>query len=149
MIIWIPFLFSCDDTTNKDNEEWIQKKLRELKKFQIPTITGVQKTWESITRNYELIEGAQLSNGFIILMTLHNTKETLSSSDISKTMSYNSLGRIYKPTSTLKDSMENRLKREGYVEGIVENNKTYYKITSKGKKLLKGWISFLSAYKEN
>jgi hypothetical protein len=43
--------------------------------------------------------------------------------DISKTISYNSLGRIYKPASTLKDSLENRLKREGYVEGIVENNK--------------------------
>ena len=25
---------------------------------------------------------------------------------------------------TFKDSLENRLKREGYVEGIVENNKT-------------------------
>jgi hypothetical protein len=45
--------------------------------------------------------------------------------DISKTISYNSLGRIYKPASTLKDSLENRLKREGYVEGIVENNKTF------------------------
>jgi hypothetical protein len=45
--------------------------------------------------------------------------------DISKTISYNSLGRIYKPASTLKDSLENRLKREGFVERIVENNKTF------------------------
>ena len=45
--------------------------------------------------------------------------------DISKTISYNSLGRIYKPASTLKDSLENRLIREGYVKGIVENNKTF------------------------
>ena len=50
----------------------------------------------------------------------------------------------------MKDSLENRLKREGYVEGIVENNnKTYYKITPKGKKLLKSWISFLSGYKSD
>ena len=56
-----------------------------------------------------------------------------------------------KSTSTLNDSLENRLKkREGYVEGIVENNnKTYYKITQKGKKLLKGRISFLDAYKDD
>ena len=82
-------------------------------------------------------------------MILDKAEKPLTSSDISKTISYNSLGRIYKPASTLKDSLENRLKREGYVEGIVENNKTYYKITSKGKKLLKGWITFLSAYKRD
>jgi DNA-binding PadR family transcriptional regulator len=76
-------------------------------------------------------------------MTLDKAEESLlTSSDISKTISYNSLGHIYKSVSTVKDSLENRLKREGYVEGIVENNKTYYKITSKGKKLLKGWIRF-------
>jgi hypothetical protein len=56
----------------------------------------------------------------------------------------------YKPESALKDSLEDRLKREkGYGVGIIANNKTYYKITFKGKKLLKGQISFLSAYKIN
>jgi DNA-binding PadR family transcriptional regulator len=36
------------------------------------------------------------------------------------------------------------LKQEGYVKGVVENNnKTYYKITIKGKKLLNGWVPFL------
>ncbi len=50
------------------------------------------------------MEGAQLSNSFIILMILDKSKESLTSSDISKTISYNSLGRIYKPASTLKDS---------------------------------------------
>jgi DNA-binding PadR family transcriptional regulator len=104
----------------------------------------------SITDNFALIEGAQLSNSFIILMTLDKAEESLlTSSDISKIISYNSLGHIYKPASTLKDSLENHLKREGYIEGIVENNKTYYKITPKGKKLLKGWISFLTAYKND
>ena len=125
------------------------KKLRELKNkkdFKFLLLQQIQKTWESITRNYELIEGAQLSSSFVILMTLDNSEEPLTSSDISKIISYNSLGHIYKPASTLKDSLENRLEREGYVEGIVQDNRTYYKITSKGKKLLKGWISFLSAY---
>lgn len=61
-------------------------------------------------------------------MTLDKAEEALTSSDISKTISHNSLGRIYKPASTLKDSLENHLKREGYVERIIENNKTYYKI---------------------
>jgi hypothetical protein len=124
------------------------EKIKQKKRFEVLT-PDIQKIWKSISDNYELIEGAQLSNSFIILMTLDKTEESLTSSDISKTISYNSLGRIYKPASTLKDSLENRLKREGYVEGINENKKTCYKITSKGKKLLKGWISFLSAYKSD
>ena len=53
--------------------------------------------------NYELIEGAQLSNSFILLMTLDKAEEALTSSDMSKTISYNILGHIYKPVSTLKD----------------------------------------------
>src|SRR5215211_4513302 len=135
--------------------DWVKENGRKVEKtnqqnrFKVLT-PEIQKIWKSISDNYELIEGAQLSNSFIILLTLDKSEESLlTSSDISKTISYNSLGcHIYKPASTLKDSLENRLKREGYVEGIVENNnKTYYKITSKGKKLLKGWISFLSVYK--
>lgn len=126
-----------------------ERKVEKIKQDKFKVLTSeIQKIWKSISNNYDLIEGAQLSNSFIILMILDQAEEPLTSSDISKTLSYNSLGRIYKPASTLKDSLENRLKREGYVEGIVENNnKTYYKITSKGKKLLRGWISFLSAYK--
>jgi hypothetical protein len=51
-----------------------------------------------------LIEGAQLLNSFIILFTLDKAEGSLlKSSDISKTISYNSLGHIYKPASTLKD----------------------------------------------
>ena len=124
------------------------EKIKQQDRFKVLT-PEIQKIWKSISDNYELIKGAQLSNSLIILMILDKAEESLTSSDISKTISYNSLGRIYKPASTLKDSLENRLKREGYVEGIVENNKTYYKITSKGRKLLKGWISFLSAYQSD
>lgn len=36
--------------------------------------------------------------------------------------------------------------RDGYVEGIDIKNKSLYSITPKGRKLLKGWIAFISAY---
>jgi hypothetical protein len=58
-------------------------------------------------------------------MILDIAKEyLLTFSDISKTISNNSLGRIYKPASIhIKGSLENQLKRKWYVEGIVENNR--------------------------
>ncbi|MDR4492346.1 MAG: hypothetical protein R2685_15845 [Candidatus Nitrosocosmicus sp.] len=108
--------------------------------------TSQQALWKEISENYELIEGAQLSNSFIILLSLSILKNPSSSIDISKTISEYSLGKIYKPASTLKDSLEKRLRREEYVKGIDVNNKTLYSITPKGKKLLKGWISFLKAF---
>lgn len=36
--------------------------------------------------------------------------------------------------------------RDGYVEGIDIKNKSLYSITPKGRKLLKGWIAFVSSY---
>jgi hypothetical protein len=62
---------------------------------------------------------------------------------------------IFKASGALKDSLENRLRKSGYVEGkdipnIKRNHKpirmTLYTITPKGRKLLKGWIGFLSTY---
>jgi hypothetical protein len=50
---------------------------------------------------------------------------------------------------------KNRLRKNGYVEGndipnVKRNHKpirmTLYTMTPKGRKLLKGWIAFLSAY---
>jgi len=61
-------------------------------------------------------------------------------------ISKRSKGQIYKVSATLRDSLERRLKREGYVEGIELNNKGLYSITPKGQRLLQGWIAFLSAY---
>jgi hypothetical protein len=34
--------------------------------------------WESVAKYYEFIEGAQMSNRFIILMALSQSKESLS-----------------------------------------------------------------------
>ncbi|MGI0052362.1 MAG: hypothetical protein ACRD8K_11560 [Nitrososphaeraceae archaeon] len=56
-------------------------------------------------------------------MTFDNSEEPLTSSDISKFISYHSLDHLYKSTSTLKDALPNRLKREGYV-GVVQDNIT-------------------------
>jgi hypothetical protein len=55
-------------------------------------------------------------------------------------ISIQQLTNIYH-TSTLKDSLEHRLKREGYAEGTDLNNKIIF-ITLGGKKLLEGWIVF-------
>ena len=93
-----------------------------------------------------MIEGAQLSNSFILLMLLSDAKELLNTTQVSELIAFHTKGRIYKISATLKDALEHRLKREGYVEGIDVKNKSLYSITPKGRKLLKGWIAFLSAY---
>lgn len=107
-----------------------------------------QIVWESIAKNYEMIQGAQLSNSFIILMALEeNNGEPLNTTQISELIAVRTKGQIYRISATLKDALEHRLKREGYVESIELKNKSLYTITPKGKKLLKGWIYFLEAFK--
>ena len=114
--------------------------------------------WNSISQNFEMIQGAQLSNSFIILMALYESEKPLNSTEISETISLKTSGRIYKVSAALKDSLEHRLKRADYVESIDIPAKkgtmkpikmSLYSITPKGRNLLKGWISFLSAYKSN
>jgi DNA-binding PadR family transcriptional regulator len=112
--------------------------------------------WKSISHNYEMIQGAQLSNSFIILMALYESEKPLNSTEISEIISSKTSGKIYKVSGALKDSLEHRLKRAGYVESIdipakkgkmKPIKKSLYSITPKGKRLLRGWISFLRAYK--
>jgi predicted transcriptional regulator len=106
-----------------------------------------QSIWESIAKNYEMIQGAQLSNSFIILMALEeNNGEPLNTTQISELIAVRTKGQVYKISATLKDALEHRLKREGYVESTEIKNKSLYSITPKGKKLLKGWISFLEVF---
>jgi DNA-binding PadR family transcriptional regulator len=93
-----------------------------------------------------MVQGAQLSNSFVILMALNESEQPLTTTQISEIISKRSKGQIYKNPATLKDALEKRLKREGYVNGIITANKILYSITSKGRKLLKGWVAFLSAY---
>jgi DNA-binding PadR family transcriptional regulator len=109
--------------------------------------------WERITKNYEYIEGAQISNSFIILLVLNESKEPLTTTQISEKIALNSKGKIFKISGTFKDSLELRLKKAGYVEGFdIRTNKSdkkpirksLYSITSKGRRLLNCWMAFLS-----
>jgi hypothetical protein len=90
-----------------------------------------------------MVEGAQLSNSFIILMALDESKEPLNTTQISQIIALNTGGQIYKISATLKDSLEHRLKREGYVESTDLTNKSLFNFT-KSKKAIKGMdcISF-------
>src|SRR5919107_3059391 len=110
--------------------------------------------WESVSKNYEFIEGAHMSNSFIILMALSESKEPLSTTQISEKIAINSRDQLFKVSGALKDSLENRLRKAGYVDGRdIPNQKTdrkpirmtLYSITPKGKRLLSCWIAFLSA----
>ncbi|HJT48048.1 MAG TPA: hypothetical protein VJ729_07670 [Nitrososphaeraceae archaeon] len=117
------------------------------------------KLWDSIAKSYEWISYAQISNSFILLMTLNENeakKKALTAGEISEIIAQKSKGRLYKVPSTLRDALEYRLKREGLVEdekntanksSIQKSPKvSKYSITPKGQKLLEGWIAFLSAF---
>jgi hypothetical protein len=109
------------------------------KKNQKEVSASTSKYWSSIVKNYEMIQGAQLSNSFILLMVLNEAKEP-------ELISKRSKGEIYKISATLRDSLEYRLKGEGYAEGVEVNSRGLYSITPKGQKLLRGWVAFLTAY---
>ena len=74
------------------------------------------KTWDSIATNYDWISLAHLSNSFIILMALNEIKKPVTAGEISEFIALRSKGRLYKVSATIKDSLDNRLKREGLVE---------------------------------
>jgi DNA-binding PadR family transcriptional regulator len=83
-----------------------------------------------------------------------NESEPLSTTQISEKIAINSKGQLFKVSGALKDSLENRLRKDGYVDGTdIPNEKTdrkpirmtLYSITPKGQKLLKRWLAFLSA----
>jgi hypothetical protein len=113
------------------------------------------KLWNSIAKNYEWISYAQISNSFILLMVLNETKTALTAGQISEIIAQKSNGSLYRVPSTLRDALEYRLKREGLVEDeIIASRSSVHKspkvsryiITPKGQKLLQGWIAFLSAF---
>lgn len=136
-----------DNITNINNDHGKSSTKDEKKKHIKNIEPKYQGIWNSIAKNYEIIQGAQLSNSFIILMALEECKnEPLNTTQNSEIIAMRTKGQLYKVSATLKDALEHRLKREGYVESIELKNKSLYTITSKGKKLLKGWISFLDAF---
>lgn len=110
--------------------------------------------WLQIAKHYNFIQAAELSNSFIVLMALDESNQPKSSTQISEIISSKSNGMIFKVSGTIKDTLEKRLRKRGYVEGKdVPNIKgehkpirmTLYSITPNGKKLLTGWLGFLSA----
>jgi hypothetical protein len=139
---------NANDVDNNNNDQAKTNTKNERKKTYIKNIgLSQQTTWDSIAKNYEMIQGAQLSNSFIILLALEESNgEPLNTTQISEIIAMRTKGQIYKISATLKDALEHRLKREGYVEAIEVKNKSLYTITEKGKKLLNGWISFLDAF---
>lgn len=126
--------------SEEDNEKITSNKRED--KFPLQLI------WNSLSKNYKMVEGAQLSNSFVILLSLMNSKEPLTTNQISGIISKKSQGEIYKNPGTIKDALDKRLVREAFVASNIIENKTKYSITSKGEKLLKGWIGFLSAITE-
>ena len=111
--------------------------------------------WPLLAKNYEYIEGAQISNSFICLLALSESDEPMSSTDISKYVAKKTGGGVYKVSATIKESLEHRLKKAGYVKGVdilaKKNEKrnvraSLYEITPKGRQLLKGWIAFLRVW---
>lgn len=111
------------------------------------------KIWNIIAKNYEMIQGAQISNSLILIMALNEASEPLNSTQISEVIAERSQGKIYKVSATLKDSLEHRLKRDGYVITIdipqqgekKPVKKSLYSIAPKGKTLLKEWMDFIKA----
>lgn len=113
--------------------------------------------WLLLAKNFEHVEGAQMSNSLICLLALAESEEPMSTTDISKYIARKTNGQIYKVSATIKESLENRLKKAGYVEGndIPSRQRSkdsrkkvrasLYRITPKGRKLLKGWLGFLRA----
>jgi hypothetical protein len=125
---------------DKDNENVTANKKEDNINFKL--------IWNSLSKNYNMIEGAQLSNSFVILLSLMNSNVHLTTNQISGIISKQSQGEIYKNPGTIKDALDKRLVREGFVSSNIIENKTKYAITPKGEKLLKGWIGFLSAITE-
>jgi hypothetical protein len=105
----------------------------------------LQLIWNSLSKNYNLVQGAQLSNSFVILLSLIYSNEHLTTNQISEIISKKSKGEIYKNPGTIKDALDKRLVREGFVSSNIIENISKYAITPKGEKLLNGWIGFLSA----
>jgi DNA-binding PadR family transcriptional regulator len=114
--------------------------------------------WLQIAKYYDFIQAAELSNSFIVLMALDESNQPQSSTQISEMISSKSNGKIFKVSGTIKDTLEKRLRKLGYVEGkdipnIKGDHKpirmTLYSITPKGKRLLSGWLGFLSAIKND
>lgn len=88
------------------------------------------KIWNAIGNNYEIIQG-KYQIPLILLMVLNEATQPLSTTKISELISKRSKGQIYKISAKVRDSLQYRLRREGYVEGVEVKDKSLCSITSK------------------
>jgi DNA-binding PadR family transcriptional regulator len=84
-----------------------------------------------------MVEGAQLQNSFVILLSLMNSNEPLTTNQISGIISKKCPGEIYKNPGTKKDALDKRLVREAFVSSNIIEKRTKYSITHKGEKVFK------------
>src|SRR5689334_3429699 len=63
------------------------------------------KIWNAIVKNYEMIQGAQVSNSFILLMVLNETTQPLSTTRISELISKRGLCRNHHRYYKISQSM--------------------------------------------
>lgn len=133
------------------------RKRRLVQRKSSGNLNGIkdQRIWDAIVANYDMIQGAQLSNSLIILKVLDDANEPLNAGQISEIISKKTQGRLFKVAGALRDSLEHRLRREGFVEGVdtpsAKGSKKHvresrYSMTPKGRKLLLGWTAFISAF---
>jgi len=105
-----------EKTTSRRMDRWID------------SVAQNGKLWDFIAKNYEWISHTQISNGFILLMALNQAKNALTAGEmageISEIIVQKSKGHLYKFPSTLRDALEYRLKREGFVEDPNINNRS-------------------------
>ena len=105
-----------EKTTSRRMDRWID------------SVAQNGKLWDFIAKNYEWISHAQISNSFILLMAIKQAKNALTAGEmageISEIIVQKSKGHLYKFPSTLRDALEYRLKREGFVEDPNINNRS-------------------------
>jgi hypothetical protein len=58
-------------------------RIREFASFSVKPMNNCDEVASSIVKNYEIIQGAQLSNSFILLTVLNEAKEPLTTTQIS------------------------------------------------------------------
>jgi hypothetical protein len=78
----------------------------------------------------------------IPVMALSKATQPLSTTQISEIISKKSRGEIFELSSTLRDSLEYRLKRDGYVEGVDIMKKSLCSITPKEESCSKVGLLF-------
>jgi hypothetical protein len=126
-----------NNTSEENNKNLSANKIEDNINFKL--------IWNSLSKNYNEVEGAPLSDSFIILLTLMNSKlPFLTTNQISGIVSKKSQGEIYKNPRTTKDILGTKLVHDAFVSSKIIEKRIRYSITPKGEKLLKdGLASFL------